>query len=79
MSMKKTDYSCEDMVRALREVGLREGDVVFSHSNIGFFGRPEANGTTRDACATIIEAFRTVLGAEGTLTVPTFTYSFCKG
>jgi aminoglycoside 3-N-acetyltransferase len=71
-------YNRQQFVAALREAGLRAGDVVFSHNNIGFFGLPEETRSADGVCALIADAFREVLGPEGTLVVPTFTYSFCK-
>lgn len=75
----KSDYNRDQMAQALADVGLKHGDVVFSHSNIGYFGFPEGGRTATEIFQTILEAFQDVIGAEGTLVVPTFTYSFCKG
>ena len=75
----KAYYNRAQMAQALERTGLRRGDVVFSHSNVGYFGYPE-EGQTEDAVfQTILGAFQDVIGKEGTLVVPTFTYSFCKG
>jgi aminoglycoside 3-N-acetyltransferase len=70
------DYKKSDFVAALKTCGIRRGDVVFSHSNIGYFGRPEGDATSAAVCDLLVSAFRDVLGREGTLVVPTFTYSF---
>ena len=32
-------YTYDDLLSALRGAGIREGDDVFIHSNIGFLGR----------------------------------------
>lgn len=72
-------YNRARLAGAFREVGLRPGDVVFSHSNVGFFGFPEEGRTPEAVFDTILGAFRDVIGDEGTLAVPTFTYSACKG
>lgn len=77
--MTSVHYSGADAVRAFRDVGLRPGDLVFCHSNIGFFGIPEAGRNTEAACRTLIEALFAVIGSDGTLVVPTFTYSFAEG
>ncbi len=64
---------------ALERAGIMRGDTILCHSNVGFFGVPEA-GITREAVfETSFAAFQDVLGSEGTLVVPTFTYSFCRG
>lgn len=75
----KPQYNRAKMAKALEQVGLKRGDVVFSHSNVGYFGFPEEGKTADDVFQTILGAFKDVIGEEGTLIVPTFTYSFCKG
>ncbi|MEM2175079.1 MAG: AAC(3) family N-acetyltransferase [Candidatus Aenigmatarchaeota archaeon] len=73
------DYTYEDIVRALHEVGLQRGDNVFVHSNLAFFGKLK-NATTRlDYYLAFKKGFFDVIGPEGTLIVPTFSYSFCRG
>jgi aminopeptidase-like protein/aminoglycoside N3'-acetyltransferase len=71
-------YNRRNLADALRAVGMRRGDVVFSHSNIGYFGLLEEGRTPQAVFSTILGAFQDVLGPEGTLVVPTFTYSFCR-
>jgi aminopeptidase-like protein/aminoglycoside N3'-acetyltransferase len=72
-------YNREQMAQALRQVGLRRGDVVFSHSNVGYFGFPEEGRSAAAVFNTILGAFQDVIGSEGTLVVPTYTYSFPRG
>ncbi len=71
-------YSKADLIAALRALGLRAGQLVFCHSNIGLFGIPAEGNSREVADRIVLEAFQEVLGPEGTLCVPTFTYSFCK-
>ena len=78
-SSLSSHYNREEMARAFEKVGLKRGDVVFSHSNVGYFGYPEEGRTGEAVFQTILGAFEDVLGDEGTLVVPTFTYSFSKG
>lgn len=72
-------YNKADFVAGLRKVGLGRGDIVFGHSNIGFFGVPEEGRSVDVAFEVILEAFREVLGDEGTIVAPAFTYSFPQG
>ena len=68
----------QDVVDALIQVGLKEGDLVLIHSDVSSFGKL---GEVRDRqlfLQLILDAFFEVIGLEGTLIVPTFTYSFCK-
>jgi aminoglycoside 3-N-acetyltransferase len=70
------NFTQSEFAQALRNLGLKEGDTVFSHSNIGFFGYPEGERSVENSCQTILRAFQSVIGESGTLIVPTFTYSF---
>ena len=69
-------YSKNDIIGVLNALGVQKGQVIFSHSNIGFFGRPRGEQTAANACSIILEAILHALGPAGTLVVPTFTYSF---
>jgi len=60
------------LVSGFRMVGLKAGDVVLVHSSFKSFGGVE--GTPQ----TVIDALLQVLGEEGTLVMPTFTFSFCN-
>jgi len=79
MSETKADYSQGDIARALRAAGLSADDSLFVHSNIGFFGRL-ADASAPDAYYLAFkDAIFSVIGEDGTLVVPTFSYSFCRG
>lgn len=78
--MEKTyDYEQKELAEALRGVGVQRGDVVFSHVGMGFCGIPKEGRGLETMFQVIYNAFREVLGTEGTLIVPTYTYSFCNG
>jgi aminoglycoside 3-N-acetyltransferase len=70
----RTDTSAEpgiDLESALRRAGLGAGDLVMVHSftpALGGLERPDRR---------LIEALLSVIGPEGTLVLPAFTYSFC--
>ena len=72
-----TDYNKQDIVETLKKVGLKEGDDVFMHTNLGFFGRCDGVKSADDLCAVFIDAIRTIIGETGTIIVPAFTYSSC--
>jgi len=75
----RSQYSRADLNRVLAELPIARGDVLFLHSNIGFFGRMEGAASMQDICAAFTEALLDRLGPDGTLVVPVFTYSFPKG
>lgn len=68
-----------DILEALQETGVTQGDTVFAHSNIAQFGKIEGVTTKSEYAQIFIDAFMKIIGKSGTLCVPTFTYSFCKG
>lgn len=73
------DYNFNNIVEILKGVGVKEGDDVFMHTNLGFFGRGEGVNSAEDLCAIFFKAIQVVIGEKGTLIVPTFTYSSCHG
>jgi len=74
--MAAVDYDRAAIAACLAALPLERGDIVFSHSNIGFFGRLEGAKTGADVCAALAEAILARIGPGGTLVAPTFTYSF---
>jgi aminoglycoside 3-N-acetyltransferase len=72
-------YTRSEFAEALAAVGVERGDVIFSHSNIGFFGLPIGEVSASGATNTALSAIQDVIGPKGTIVVPTFTLSFCKG
>lgn len=56
----------KDIAAALRTVGLKTGAIVLVHSSLSSIGRVEGGGQA------LFDAFRDVLGKEGTLVVPIF-------
>lgn len=73
------DYTFKELVKAFKDTGVKFGDVVFIHSDIGLLGLPEGITDREGVCRFIHDSLFEVLGDEGTLVVPTFTYSLTKG
>jgi aminoglycoside 3-N-acetyltransferase len=69
-------YGPADLDAVLGRLPLERGDVLFLHSNLGFFGRPEGIADGQALCRMFFDALMRRLGDEGTLVAPTFTYSF---
>lgn len=67
-----------DIENALIDAGLKKGDMVFVHSDIGTIGKIGDIKDRNEFCESILKAFFHVIGNTGTLFVPTYTYSFCK-
>lgn len=66
----------ESFEEALKKAGLEPGDSVFIHSDLKSFGKIACDDK-ETFLKEIYNAFMNVLGPEGTLIVPTFTYSWC--
>ena len=74
----ETCIGADDFTKALRAVGTEDNDVLFVHSDIRAFGKlgPEANRD--DLCRYLIEGIEKSV-PNGTVVMPSFTYSFGKG
>jgi aminoglycoside 3-N-acetyltransferase len=75
--MKNSDYSKKDIFDALRKIGISKGDNILIHSNLGFFGKLNEAENSEDYCKIFTNTILDIIGIDGTLIVPTFTYSFC--
>lgn len=69
--------TAKNFAHALRKSGIRGGDELFIHSNIGAFGKL-AQDNPRMVMNALIQAFEESVSPEGTIVMPTFTYSFCN-
>ena len=76
--MSNSDYSKSDLVKALKKIGLKEGNLVFIHSSMFHLGRLENGNSSENISRIVFDSFFEVLGTNGTLLVPTYTYSFCN-
>ncbi|EAI4080534.1 aminoglycoside N(3)-acetyltransferase [Campylobacter jejuni] len=69
-------YTQKDLTNALENIGIKNGDIICVHSEIYNFGIPLL--PIKDFLNALLECLFEVIGKEGTLIMPTFTYSFCK-
>ncbi len=67
------DVMRRQVVEGLTAVGIRAGDSVLVHAAIQYLGKP-VGGVDMYR-----QAFDKVLGPDGTLAVPTFTFVFARG
>jgi len=72
------DYTKSDILKVLKKVGLKKGDNVFCHSNIGFFGKLKDIRTKNQLCKIFYKSIFDIIGNKGNLIVPTFSYSFFR-
>ena len=60
-----------------RSLGMESGDTIFVHSAYSSLGR--SPGGVEGGPQTVIDAILDILGKDGTLIMPTFSYDFLKG
>lgn len=73
-------YTRDDLVGAIRAVGIAEGDIVSLQVSLGRLGLPCDVAPNYQALSEfVIEVFLDVLGPQGTLVVPTYSYSLGRG
>jgi len=77
--MARIDYRRQDITEVLAALPLESADVLFCHSNLGFFGRLENGAGADSLCTIFMEEILARIAPGGTLVVPTFTYSFPRG
>lgn len=66
----------EDLKACFRKLGVERGDTLCVHTEIFNFGK--AMLSKNEFLQSLLECFWQVLGENGTLLMPTFSYSFCK-
>ncbi|ASM40735.1 aminoglycoside N(3)-acetyltransferase [Campylobacter sp. RM12327] len=65
-----------DFIDAIKQSGIKNGDIICVHSEIFSFG---ISAVKKDELlSALIDCFYEVIREDGTLIMPTFTYSFCK-
>lgn len=69
-------YTDLDLIDCLKQIGIQKGDILYMHSEMYNFGIPLI--APRQLFSNIINCIFETIGKEGTLIMPTFTYSFCK-
>ncbi|AXP08243.1 AAC(3) family N-acetyltransferase [Campylobacter hepaticus] len=69
-------YSDKDLIDAFYQLGIKRGDILCVHTELFNFGIPLLS--RNEFLQTILNCFFEVIGQEGTLIMPTFTYAFCK-
>ncbi|MBX1886680.1 AAC(3) family N-acetyltransferase [Campylobacter peloridis] len=69
-------YSNIDLINTFYDLGIKKGDILCVHTELFNFGIPLL--AKNEFLQSIIDCFFEVIGKEGTLIMPTFTYSFCK-
>jgi len=71
-------YYFNDIVKAIKLSGINKGDTVFIHADLSKFGRLSEVKNRNKFNQFFLDACLNSVGKNGTVIIPTFTYSFCN-
>lgn len=71
-------YFYTDITQAFSTLGIKREDRLFVHSDLKSFGRTNPGISKNEYVDAFILALMKLVGPNGTIVVPTFSYSFCK-
>lgn len=72
------DIYCYDIVKGLKEGGIKENNIVLVHADVSKFGKIGDIKNKSEFLRLITDSLKEVVGENGTIIMPTFSYSFCK-
>lgn len=75
---KRREIRYQDILKTLKKSGVKKGDIIFIHSDLSAFGKIGEVRDRDEFMGLILKVFKDIVGEEGTIVMPTFTYSFCK-
>lgn len=79
-SSMKGRYIKDDILKALKDVGIERGSTVYVSSSLGLIGYPPHDINSVDQlCELFYSSIWEAIGESGTLIVPTYSYTFSKG
>lgn len=71
-------YTREDFLNALRSLGITKGDRLLCSTSLGLLGIPQGAGSQEDINALCLDVLTHLVGSEGTLLAPAYSYTFCR-
>jgi aminopeptidase-like protein/aminoglycoside N3'-acetyltransferase len=74
----KTNYDRTDLVNGLKQTGLLPGDIVLFQVSHLSLGPEECSASGREMCEFLYSTMREVVGSEGTILLPAYSFSFCR-
>jgi aminoglycoside 3-N-acetyltransferase len=70
------NFTGENFFKSLKKIGIKNKDNLFIHSDVGLLKEYKNKKELNQTCKIIIKQLQKVVGKEGTIVFPTFTYSF---
>ena len=84
--MLNTDKEFEELRAALKNFGVHKGDILYTTSDITRLmfhahnqHQIETSSEYNEYMSKLIDLLKNVVGSEGTLLFPVFTWNFCRG
>ena len=71
-------YTRDEFSKALRSLGVKEGDALLCSTSLGLLGLPEGAKCQEDVDRLCFDVLAEAVGEKGTLFVPAYSYTFCK-
>lgn len=72
------DYSQSDLIDSLKRIGIGLGDVVYTVVNLDALGKAKSCSTAAEHCECLLKALQEAVGNDGTILVPSYSFSFCR-
>jgi aminoglycoside 3-N-acetyltransferase len=66
----------QDVTDSILNLGIKNGDIIFIHSDLSKFGKLSEIKTKLEFNTVFLNACLDAVGSNGTVVIPTFTYSF---
>src|SRR5882757_3478860 len=76
MLLKNESYDRSELVSALKKAGLSENDVIFLQVSHDSLGKLQDDCSSEKEPELLYSAVREIVGPEGTVVVPSFSFSF---
>ena len=74
--MQNFSYTYNDICHSLVEVGLDKGDIAYFSTSLGMIGQCNEAKDNLSLNQLFFSAIKSVIGNEGTILVPTYSYTF---
>lgn len=73
---EEREYRVRDLLDTFRLLGLKKGETVCVHSQLYSLGKPLLS--KKEYLNVLVNALKQVVGENGTVIMPAFSYSFCE-
>jgi len=74
--LKHSAYNLSHIIKALADAGLQHGDTAYFSTGLGMLGRADGVSSQEELNRLFLKAIKNILGAEGTIIIPAYSYTF---